>query len=81
MIHSEVTLLDVLFPKVRAEILRALFRNSNDRRYVRELMRETGLALSTVQDAAEAQWYWNRNELLQWISSILCAERRSPSVS
>ena len=50
MIHSEVKLLDVLFPKVRAEILRALFRNSNDRRYVRELVRETGLALSTVQD-------------------------------
>jgi predicted transcriptional regulator len=50
MIQSEVTLLDVLFPKVRAEILRALFRKSNNRRYVRELMRETGLALCTVQD-------------------------------
>jgi predicted transcriptional regulator len=50
MIHSEVTLLDVLFPKVRAEILRALFSGSNKRRYVRELMRETGLALCTVQD-------------------------------
>jgi predicted transcriptional regulator len=50
MMHSEVTLLDVLFPKVRAEILRALFSGSNNRRYVRELMRETGLALCTVQD-------------------------------
>ena len=50
MIHSEVSLLDVLFPKVRAEILRALFSGSNTRRYVRELMRETGLALCTVQD-------------------------------
>lgn len=50
MIHSEVTLLDVLFPKVRAEILRALFSGPNKRRYVRELMRETGLALCTVQD-------------------------------
>jgi predicted transcriptional regulator len=50
MTNSEVTLLDVLFPKVRAEILRALFRNSNSRRYVRELTRETGLALCTVQD-------------------------------
>ena len=48
--HSEVTLLDVLFPKVRAEILRALFSGPNNRRYVRELMRETGLALCTVQD-------------------------------
>src|ERR1700730_4667676 len=50
MTHSEVTLLDVLFPKVRAEILRALFSGSNKRRYVRELMRETDLALCTVQD-------------------------------
>jgi predicted transcriptional regulator len=50
MTHSEVNLLDVLFPKVRAEILRALFSGANRRRYVRELMRETGLALCTVQD-------------------------------
>ena len=50
MTHSEVTLLDVLFPKVRAEILRALFSGLNKRRYVRELMRETDLALCTVQD-------------------------------
>ena len=50
MSHSEVNILDVLFPKVRAEILRALFSGSNRRRYVRELMRETGLALCTVQD-------------------------------
>src|SRR2546430_3326462 len=50
MINSDATLLDVLFPKVRAEILRALFSGSNRRRYVRELMRETGLALCTVQD-------------------------------
>src|SRR6266513_4039590 len=50
MINSDATLLDVLFPKVRAEILRALFSGSNRRCYVRELMRETGLALCTVQD-------------------------------
>jgi len=50
MIDSETTILDVLFPKVRAKILRALFSGSNTRRYVRELTRETGLALCTVQD-------------------------------
>ena len=50
MIDSEATILEVLFPKVRAEILRALFGGSRERRYVRELMRETGLALCTVQD-------------------------------
>ena len=46
----ERTLLDVLFPKVRAEILRLLFASPSQRRYVRELMRSSGVALSTVQD-------------------------------
>jgi predicted transcriptional regulator len=46
----EHEILDVLFPKVRAEILRCFFARSNPHRYVRELMRETGLALSTVQE-------------------------------
>ncbi len=45
----EPAILDVLFPKVRAEILRSLFGGSNRQRYVRELARETGLALSTIQ--------------------------------
>jgi len=47
---SETTVLDILFPRVRAEILRSLFGGLKDRRYVRELARETGLALCTVQD-------------------------------
>ena len=47
---SDHEILDVLFPKVRAEILRCFFTRSNPHRYVRELMRQTGLALSTVQE-------------------------------
>ena len=48
--RSEQKILDVLFPKVRAQILRSLFGASRKPRYVRELTRETDLALSTVQD-------------------------------
>ena len=44
------TLLDVLFPKVRAEILRLLFSEPARQRYVRELMAMSGLALRTVQE-------------------------------
>jgi predicted transcriptional regulator len=47
---SEQEILDVLFPKVRAQILRSLFGRPNRQRYVRELARESGLALSTVQE-------------------------------
>jgi len=47
---SERPLLDVLFPKVRAEILRLLFSTPPKQRYVRELMNMSGLALSTIQD-------------------------------
>lgn len=43
-------LLEVLFPKVRAEILRLLFSNPKQQRYVRELMTMSGLALRTVQE-------------------------------
>lgn len=43
-------ILDVLFPKVRAEILRLLFREPKTERYVRELMVMSGLALRTVQE-------------------------------
>jgi predicted transcriptional regulator len=46
----EPTILDVLFPKVRAQILRSLFGDSKKQCHVRELTRETDLALSTVQD-------------------------------
>ena len=43
-------ILDVLFPKVRAEILRLLFTTPTKQLYVRELMGQSGLALRTVQD-------------------------------
>jgi predicted transcriptional regulator len=42
--------LDILFPKVRAEILRLLFFDPARQRYVRELMTMSGLALRTVQE-------------------------------
>lgn len=42
--------LDILFPKVRAEILRLLFSDATRQRYVRELMAMSGLALRTVQE-------------------------------
>ena len=44
------TVLDILFPKVRAEILRLLFSDPARQRYVRELMAMSGLALRTVQE-------------------------------
>lgn len=46
----ERSILDVLFPQVRAEILRLLFATPTKHRYVRELMCSSGLALCTVQD-------------------------------
>lgn len=42
--------LDILFPKVRSEILRLLFSDPARQRYVRELMALSGLALRTVQE-------------------------------
>jgi predicted transcriptional regulator len=47
---KEQAVLDVVFPKARAEILRVLFGIPKVPRYVRELTRMTELALSTVQD-------------------------------
>lgn len=44
------TILDILFPRVRAEILRLLFSDPARQRYVRELMAMSGLALRTVQE-------------------------------
>ena len=44
------TIIEVLFPKVRAEVLRLLFTPPAKKRYVRELQGLSGLALSTVQD-------------------------------
>jgi DNA-binding transcriptional ArsR family regulator len=49
-LKSECAILDVLFPKVRAQLLRLLFNTPQKERYVRELVMMTGLALSTVQD-------------------------------
>ena len=47
---SKKTVLDVLFPRVRAKLLRLLFLEPARQRYVRELMNMTGLALHTIQD-------------------------------
>ncbi|PYJ69025.1 MAG: hypothetical protein DME75_11865 [Verrucomicrobia bacterium] len=47
---SEHAILNVLFPRVRAEMLRLFFSTPKEQRYVRELMRMSGLALCTVQD-------------------------------
>ena len=41
--------LDLLFPVVRAEVLRALFHHAPREMYVREIARESELALRTVQ--------------------------------
>ncbi|MEP7015688.1 MAG: hypothetical protein ABI925_09625 [Verrucomicrobiota bacterium] len=49
-VKSERAFLEVLFPKVRAEILRLLFSTPPQQRYVRELMNMSGLALCTIQD-------------------------------
>jgi len=49
-VSSKKTVLDVLFPRVRAELLRLLFAEPKRHRYVRELMNMSGLALHTVQD-------------------------------
>jgi len=43
------SVLEVLFPQVRAEVLRLLFAPPRKERYVRELMQMSGLALSTIQ--------------------------------
>jgi hypothetical protein len=47
---NEKTVLEILFPQVRAELLRALFGAPQKQRYVRELMAITGLAMHTIQD-------------------------------
>lgn len=49
-LKPEQSIVDVLFPKVRAELLRLFFAAPPKQRYVRELRNKTGLALSTVQD-------------------------------
>jgi predicted transcriptional regulator len=48
--RASLQALDLLFPQVRAELLRLLFSDTNSQRYVRELMTMSGLALRTVQE-------------------------------
>jgi len=50
VLKSERTALNILFPEVRAKLLRSLFTTPLKERYVRELMNMSGLALHTVQD-------------------------------
>src|SRR5207248_2721238 len=50
MSKSECAVLDVLFPEVRAKLLRLLFTMPGNQRYVRELANMSRLALHTVQD-------------------------------
>lgn len=47
------TLLHLLFPVVRAEVLQLLFTNPRQELYVRELARLSFLSLQTVQDELE----------------------------
>src|SRR3954462_5321358 len=47
---SKRSVLEVLFPAVRAEIFRLLFASARTEFYVRELRLKTHLALHTVQD-------------------------------
>src|SRR5579864_658452 len=50
LMKSRDRVLNVLFPAARAEILQALFMTPAKPRYVRELMRMSGLALRTIQE-------------------------------
>jgi hypothetical protein len=50
MSKSDQTILRVLFPEVRAKLLKLLFATPPEQYYVRELTNKTGLALHTVQD-------------------------------
>jgi hypothetical protein len=53
-LSSKKTALDVLFPRVRAELFRLLFVEPAQQRDVRELMNMSGLALHTIQDELES---------------------------
>ena len=50
MSKPDSAVLDVLFPEVRAKLLRLLFTVPGNQRYVRELANMSRLALHTVQD-------------------------------
>ncbi|PYK99062.1 MAG: hypothetical protein DME32_13350 [Verrucomicrobia bacterium] len=72
---SQLETLDLLFPRVRAEILRLLFSQTKIKRYVCELMRMSGLALRTMQEGAcHAERDRLDHEPVQLISSLLPGE-------
>lgn len=48
-----MSLLSVLFPRVRAEVLRLLFADANRELHLRDLTRQSRLSLGTVQDELE----------------------------
>lgn len=48
-----MSLLTLLFPQVRAEVLRLLFADSSREVHVRDLERQSGLNVKTVQDELE----------------------------
>ncbi len=48
-----MSLLTILFPEVRAEVLRLLFADSGRELHLRDLARQTGLSLKTVQNELE----------------------------
>jgi predicted transcriptional regulator len=50
VLESKRTILNVLFPEVRAKLLQLLFTSPQKPRYVRELTGRSELALHTVQD-------------------------------
>jgi predicted transcriptional regulator len=50
MEKPDKTILHVLFPEVRAQLLRTLFSLPPKKRYVRELARTSELSVHTVQD-------------------------------
>jgi predicted nucleotidyltransferase len=48
-----MNLLQVIFPQVRAEVFRLLFADTNRELHLRDLTRQTGLGLGTVQGELE----------------------------
>ena len=50
MANRSVSITEVLFPKVRARVLEAMFMKPHRQRYVRELVGVCSLSLLTVQD-------------------------------
>lgn len=48
-----MSVITILFPKVRAEVLRLLFADASREVHLRDLTRQSGLGLGTVQDELE----------------------------